>query len=44
MPAMSQRVTGFGTTIFSDINALAIEHQAVNLAKGRRTLTARLKC
>ena len=34
MSVMSQRVTGFGTTIFSDINALAIEHQAVNLGQG----------
>lgn len=31
---MSQRVAGFGTTIFSDINALARRHNAVNLGQG----------
>lgn len=31
---MSSRVSGFGTTIFSEINALAREHQAVNLGQG----------
>lgn len=31
---MSQRVAGFGTTIFADINALAAEHGAVNLGQG----------
>src|SRR5258706_9971249 len=34
MAAMSQRVGGFGTTIFSDINALARQHNAVNLGQG----------
>jgi len=34
MPAMSQRVAGFGTTIFADINALAAKHGAVNLGQG----------
>ena len=34
MAAMSQRVAGFGTTIFSDINALARQHNAVNLGQG----------
>jgi len=31
---MSTRVAGFGTTIFSEINALAREHQAINLGQG----------
>ena len=31
---MSQRVAGFGTTIFADINALAAKHGAVNLGQG----------
>jgi N-succinyldiaminopimelate aminotransferase len=34
MLAMSQRVAGFGTTIFADINALAAKHGAVNLGQG----------
>jgi N-succinyldiaminopimelate aminotransferase len=34
MTAMSQRVAGFGTTIFSDINVLARRHNAVNLGQG----------
>lgn len=34
MAVPSQRVAGFGTTIFSDINALALEHKAVNLGQG----------
>ena len=34
MPAISRRVAGFGTTIFSDINAQAIQHGAVNLGQG----------
>jgi len=34
MAVMSQRVAGFGTTIFSDINALARQHNAVNLGQG----------
>jgi len=32
--SMSQRVAGFGTTIFADINALALQHGAVNLGQG----------
>ena len=31
---MSQRVAGFGTTVFVEINALALEHGAVNLGQG----------
>jgi N-succinyldiaminopimelate aminotransferase len=31
---MSQRVAGFGTTIFADVNALAVKHGAVNLGQG----------
>jgi N-succinyldiaminopimelate aminotransferase len=31
---MARRVTGFGTTIFSDINLLAQQHGAVNLGQG----------
>jgi N-succinyldiaminopimelate aminotransferase len=34
VPVMSQRVAGFGTTIFVEINALAREHNAVNLGQG----------
>jgi N-succinyldiaminopimelate aminotransferase len=34
MPVISQRVAGFGTTIFSDINDLARQHHAVNLGQG----------
>ncbi|MBM4296462.1 MAG: aminotransferase class I/II-fold pyridoxal phosphate-dependent enzyme, partial [Deltaproteobacteria bacterium] len=34
MLLMSQRVAGFGTTIFADINALAAKHRAVNLGQG----------
>ncbi len=34
MAVMSQRVAGFGTTIFADINALAAKHGAVNLGQG----------
>ncbi|MGZ8499260.1 MAG: aminotransferase class I/II-fold pyridoxal phosphate-dependent enzyme [Candidatus Binatia bacterium] len=34
MSAMSQRVAGFGTTIFADVNALAAKHGAVNLGQG----------
>ena len=36
MPAsMAHRVAGLGTTIFSEINDLAAQHQAVNLGQGR---------
>ncbi len=34
MPHMAQRVAGFGTTIFSEINSLARAHNAVNLGQG----------
>ncbi len=34
MVSMAQRVAGFGTTIFSEINNLAREHNAVNLGQG----------
>src|SRR5215203_5473107 len=34
MSVISRRVAGFGATIFSDINALALEHKAVNLGQG----------
>jgi len=34
MSTMARRVTGFGTTIFSEITALAREHGAVNLGQG----------
>ena len=34
MPDMARRVAGFGTTIFTEINRLAREHQAVNLGQG----------
>jgi len=34
MAVMSQRVAGFGTTIFADINDLARAHNAVNLGQG----------
>ncbi|RMF33414.1 MAG: aminotransferase class I/II-fold pyridoxal phosphate-dependent enzyme [Chloroflexi bacterium] len=30
----AQRVRGFGTTIFSEMSALALEHQAINLGQG----------
>lgn len=31
---MAQRVHGFGTSIFSEMSALALEHQAINLSQG----------
>lgn len=34
MTSMSRRVAGFGTTVFSEINALARAHGAVNLGQG----------
>jgi N-succinyldiaminopimelate aminotransferase len=34
MSGMSQRVAGFGTTIFADINRVAREHGAINLGQG----------
>jgi aspartate/methionine/tyrosine aminotransferase len=30
----AQRIAGFGTSIFSEITALAVQHQAVNLGQG----------
>jgi N-succinyldiaminopimelate aminotransferase len=35
MHPIARRVSGFGTTIFSEINALANDHQAVNLGQGK---------
>lgn len=35
MPSMSKRVSGFATTIFTEINELALQHGAVNLGQGR---------
>lgn len=34
MIQMADRVAGFGTTIFAEINQLAAQHQAVNLGQG----------
>ena len=34
MAVMSQRVSGFGTTVFVEINNLARQHNAVNLGQG----------
>ncbi len=35
MPTMSRRVADFSTTIFTEINELALEHHALNLGQGR---------
>lgn len=35
MPTTANRVAAFGTTIFTEINTLAQEHNAVNLGQGR---------
>nr|MCU0482434.1 aminotransferase [Anaerolineae bacterium] len=35
MPRIANRVIPFGTTIFTEINALAQQHNAVNLGQGR---------
>lgn len=35
MPTISNRVAGFGTTIFTEINTLAAQHNATNLGQGR---------
>ncbi len=35
MPTISNRVAGFGTTIFSEINELATKHNALNLGQGK---------
>ena len=34
MHYLANRVKGFGTTIFTEMTALAVEHQAVNLGQG----------
>jgi N-succinyldiaminopimelate aminotransferase len=34
MPTYSNRVSGFGTTIFTEINNLAMQHNAINLGQG----------
>jgi N-succinyldiaminopimelate aminotransferase len=34
MPTLANRMQGFGTTIFTTINALADEHNAINLGQG----------
>src|SRR5688500_14585798 len=35
MPTTAQRVSTFGTTIFTEINVLAQQHGAINLGQGR---------
>lgn len=35
MPKISDRVAGFGTTIFTEINQLAQQHNALNLGQGK---------
>ncbi|MEP7294187.1 MAG: aminotransferase class I/II-fold pyridoxal phosphate-dependent enzyme, partial [Chloroflexota bacterium] len=35
MPKISERVAGFGTTIFTEINQLAQQHNALNLGQGK---------
>jgi N-succinyldiaminopimelate aminotransferase len=35
MPRIANRVAGFGTTIFTEINQLAAQHNAINLGQGR---------
>jgi N-succinyldiaminopimelate aminotransferase len=35
MARLSNRVSGFGTTIFTEINTLAQQHNAINLGQGR---------
>ncbi len=35
MPTTAARVSSFGTTIFSEINDLALQHRAINLGQGR---------
>ncbi len=34
MKPMAQRVRSFGTSIFTEMSALAVEHQAINLSQG----------
>jgi len=33
-PPVARRVAAFGTTVFSEFSALALQHQAVNLGQG----------
>ena len=33
-PVGSDRIAGFGTSIFTEITALAVKHEAVNLGQG----------
>jgi N-succinyldiaminopimelate aminotransferase len=35
MPQIAERVAGFGTTIFTEINQLAEQHNALNLGQGK---------
>ncbi len=35
MPTFANRVSTFGTTIFTEINNLALEHEAINLGQGK---------
>jgi N-succinyldiaminopimelate aminotransferase len=35
MPTISNRVAGFGTTIFTEINELAQKYGALNLGQGK---------
>lgn len=35
MPTFANRVAGFGTTIFTEINELAAKHNAINLGQGK---------
>src|SRR5690554_6942190 len=35
MATFANRVSGFGTTIFTEINELAARHNAINLGQGR---------
>jgi N-succinyldiaminopimelate aminotransferase len=35
MPRIADRVAGFGTTIFTEINQLAAQHNALNLGQGK---------
>jgi N-succinyldiaminopimelate aminotransferase len=35
MPTIARRVAPFGTTIFTEINELALRHNAINLGQGR---------
>src|SRR5688500_1485560 len=34
LPHLTSRLQGFGTTVFSEMTALAMEHNAVNLGQG----------